>query len=271
MVRIILDGTQAHTRTYIIQLQPTNTMGMTNPVSNSHSIFDASAQLTSSLVTAITTQDQNRIVDTFEVMEAKTRQSSRKHQTQQAESIYSRLSPQLKRHVDLAKEKGASSWLSVLPLDYHNFSLHKGAFKDAICLRYGWKLRNTPIKCSCGTTFSTDHAIVCPMGGFPTIGHNELREVTASLLCDVCHNVATEPRLQPFSGESLTYYTAITADNARLDIRARGFWSIAQDAYFDVRVLHPNAPSNRPGSRSTAYKKHEDVKKREYGQRIRDV
>ena len=99
------------------------------------------------------------------------------------------------------------------------------------------------------------------MGGFPTIRHNELRDVTASLLSDVCHNVATDPRLQLLSGESLTYRTAITADNARLDIRARGFWSIAQDAYFDVRVFHPNALSNRSESLSTAYKKHEDVKK----------
>ena len=64
-------------------------MGITNPVSNSHSIFDASVQLISPLVTAINTQDQDRLVDTFEVMEAKTsiRQSNRKHQIQQAESI----------------------------------------------------------------------------------------------------------------------------------------------------------------------------------------
>ena len=94
-------------------------MGIINPASNSHSIFDASTRLTSPLVTAITTQDQDRLMDIFEVMEAKgsIRQSNHGHQTQQAESIYSRLSPQLKRHVDLAKEKGASSWLSVLPLD----------------------------------------------------------------------------------------------------------------------------------------------------------
>ena len=149
-----------------------------------------------------------------------------------------------------------------------NFSLHKGAFKDAICLRYGWKLPNTSTKCSCGTAFSTDHAIICPKGGFPTIGHNELRDVTASLLSEVCHNVATEPRLQPLSG---THRTAITSDDARLDIRARGFWSAAQDAYFDVRVFHQNAPSNRSGSLSAAYKKHEDIKKRAYGQRVRDV
>ena len=138
-------------------------------------------------------------------------------------------------------------------------------------MRYGWKPLNTPAKCSCGTGFSTDHAIICSKGGFPTIRHNELRDVTASLLSEVCHNVATEPRLQPLSGESLTHRTAITSDDARLDIRARGFWSPAQDAYFDVRVFYPNAPSNRSGSLSAAYKKHEDIKKRAYGQRVRDV
>lgn len=69
-------------------------------------------------------------MDISEVIEARAsiRQSNREHQAQQVESVYGRLSPQLKHHVDLAKEKGASSWLSVLPLDDHNFSLHKGAF-----------------------------------------------------------------------------------------------------------------------------------------------
>ena len=35
----------------------------------------------------------------------------------------------------------------------------------------------------------------CPMGDFPTVQFNELRDITASVLSDVCHNVATEPRL----------------------------------------------------------------------------
>ena len=114
--------------------------------------------------------------------------------------MYDHLPPRLKRCVDLAKEKGASSWLSVLPLDDQNFSLHKGAFKDAISLRYGWKLPNTPAKCTCGKVFSVDHAMVCPTGGFPTIRHNELRDVTASLLTEVCHNVATELSRNFWSG-----------------------------------------------------------------------
>ena len=121
-------------------------MGITNPVSTSQHAFEASVRLISPLVAAIATQDQNRLVDISEVIETKAsiRQSNREYQVQQAETVYGHLSPQLKRCVDLAKEKGASSWLSVLPLDDHDFSLHKGAFKDAICLRYGWKLPNTP-------------------------------------------------------------------------------------------------------------------------------
>ena len=87
---------------------------------------------------------------------------------------------------------------------------------------------NTSTKSNCGAPFSADHAMICPMGGFPTIRHNELHDITASLLSEVCQNAATEPQLQPLSGESMTYRTAITTDNVRLDICARGFWSAAQ-------------------------------------------
>ena len=248
-------------------------VGIVNPVSNSQHMFEASVRLTTPLIAAIATQDQDQLIDTSEVMEIKSsiRKSNRDHQKHLAESVYDRLSPQLKRFVDLAREKGTSSWLSVLPLDDHGFSLHKGEFRDALCLRYGWKLSHTPAKCNCGLAFSADHAMICHMGGFPTIRHNELRDVTASLLTEVCNDVATEPHLQPLSGESMTLRSAITDDGARLDIRARGFWAAAQDAYFDVRVFHPNAPSNCSGSISVAYKKHEDIKKRAYGQRVREI
>ncbi len=57
------------------------------------------------------------------------------------------LSTDLKRSVKLSKEKGASSWLTTLPL---KAPLHKQAFRDALSLRYGWtpkKLypRNVPV------------------------------------------------------------------------------------------------------------------------------
>ena len=50
-----------------------------------------------------------------------------------------------------------------------------------------------------------------------------------------------------------------------------GFWNRSQDAFFDVRVFYPNASSNRSANPSSAYRKHELAKKREYGQRVREV
>ena len=42
-----------------------------------------------------------------------------------------------------------------------------------------------------------EHALSCPCGGLPSIRHNELRDITAALLSEVCHNVGIEPPLQP--------------------------------------------------------------------------
>jgi hypothetical protein len=40
--------------------------------------------------------------------------------------------------MSLAEEKGASAWLDTMPIDEHGYSLHKGAFRDALALGYGW-------------------------------------------------------------------------------------------------------------------------------------
>ena len=43
--------------------------------------------------------------------------------------------------------------------------------------------------------------------------------------CDkVCHGVAVEPTLQTLSGEQMALSSAITTDDARVDIQATGFW-----------------------------------------------
>ena len=48
---------------------------------------------------------------------------------------------------------------------------------------------------TCGSKFSIEHALSCPKGGFPSIRHNEVRDLTATLLTDVCHDVKVEPDL----------------------------------------------------------------------------
>ena len=214
----------------------------------------------------IIVQEVNQTIDpdSISAIKKNIRKSNRQRQVQLAVNVYDQLPPQLKRCVDLAKEKGSSSWLSVLPLEDHGFYLHKGEFRDALCLRYGWQLGSTPLTCSCGAQFSVDHAMVCHMGGFPTIRHNEIRDITGSLLTEVCHNVAIEPPLQPLSGETLEARSANTDDGARLDIRARvfgmlhrmhsstyGFSTQTHPAIVVQRPLPPTGDMNKQRSVST--------------------
>ena len=103
-------------------------------------------------------------------------------------SLRSQLSHSLQTALDLATVRGASAWLSALPLLEYDFTLHKAAFHDAIALRYGWPLRQIPSHCACGAAFSVDYVLSCPKGGLSTL-----------LLTEVCHQVQVEPELQPVS------------------------------------------------------------------------
>ena len=165
-----------------------------------------------------------------------------------------------------------NSWLSAMPIQKHGFALHKRAFFDAIAFRYGWRPSNLPTTCACGKPFSIDHSLNCPFGGFPTIRHNELRDVTANLLSQICSNVQIEPHLQPLSGETLAHRTSNVDDQARLDISAKGFWNTSHElAFFDVRVFNPLAKSHVNQSLSSCYRKNENEKKRQYEERVRNV
>jgi len=79
------------------------------------------------------------------------------------------------------------------------------------------------------------------------------------------------PPLLPLTGENIVPLSANRCDDVRADIRATGFWGRQQCAFFDVRVFHPNAQSYRHSSISSLYRCHELAKKREYGDRIREV
>ena len=109
-----------------------------------------------------------------------------------------------------------------------------------------------PVVCA-GKQFSVEHAFSCPCGGLPTIRHNELRDITAGLLTELCHGVEVEPSLQPLSGESFRLRSANTEDGARLDVVANGFWERGQNAYFDVKVFNPFAPTHCSISLSQCY------------------
>ena len=58
--------------------------------------------------------------------------------------------------------------------------------------------------------FTVEHTLSCPLGGFSSIRHNEIRDLTANLMTEVCHNVSIEPHLQPITGEIFPAMTANT-------------------------------------------------------------
>ena len=169
--------------------------------------------------------------------------------------------------MSLASEKGSSSWLSTLPIAEHRFALHKSAFQDALCLRYGWHPSNLPTQCSCGKHFSVEHALSCSNGGFPFIRHNELRDITAERMSEVCHNVGIEPHLQPVTDERLLHCTANREDGAWLDITADSFGgNDRQRGFFDIRVFNPLARSYQITPQAQCYRKNEQEKKQAYDQ-----
>ena len=237
--------------------------------------YEASQLLTSSLRSLILAQSFEYPSETwFQQIEARSSisQSRRLFLNSEADSLSTDLPDDLRFAVLLAQEKGASSWLTSLPILEYGHALHKGAFRDALALRYGWLPSGVPSECVCGKAFSVEHALSCSRGGFPTLRHNEVRDLTASLLTEVCSNVALEPELQHLSGEVLRGGSANRDNGARLDIAVDGFWSPGRERTFvDIRVFNPFAPANRRSSLASTYRMHEKEKRRCYCQRVTDV
>ena len=146
--------------------------------------------------------------------------------------------------------------------------------RDRLPLRYGWTAAKQPMKCACGCSFSVEHVLSCAKGAFPTIRHNEICNLTAHLLTEVCNNVPIEPDLQPITPEQLAGATANSQDSARLDLSANEVWSGSfKKTSFDVRVFNPHAPSNKTLPLPACYRTYESEKKCAYmyEQQVREV
>ena len=108
--------------------------------------------------------------------------------------------------------------------------------------------------------------------GLPEIRHNQVRDLLGQLLDETCPDLSLEPPLQPFSGEPLPS-TSHTTQEARVDIKAGGFWSVRRHEweFFDVRVFHPHAHSHRHRTIQQTFRMHEHEKRKAYETRIRQV
>ena len=145
--------------------------------------------------------------------------------------------------LEIASEKGVSSWLTVSPSWSTGTVMSKVDFRGAVCIRYGRPLPDTPGNCVCGAELTSSHALTCPSGGYTIARHNDVRDLVAGLIREAgVVDVETEPWLLPCGDSAIPGGRSTNLlDEARLDVRARGFWSRQQDAFFDVRITHPAA------------------------------
>ena len=105
------------------------------------------------------------------------------------EELRSKMSAEKLRGNDVAQMKGASSWLTALPLKEEGYVLNKREFFDAIAIRYAWEVKRLPTKCVCGKPFTMEHAMTCKNGGFIHRRHDRLRDMFASLIDQVATEV----------------------------------------------------------------------------------
>ena len=136
-----------------------------------------------------------------------------------------------------------------------------------------WLVSITPTISLClWQSLFSSHAFSYPHGAFPILRHNDVRDLTAKLMSEVWHDVQVECHLQPLSGESLHYKSAVHEDDARGDIRAAGFWKCCHHcSFFDVRVFNAFAESNLSSSPAATFWRHEGEKRRAYEERIWEV
>ena len=187
----------------------------------------------------------------------KARLRSHKHtQQKEAKNLQNQLPRTLQRSMELSQEKGASTWLIPhLPVCLTQVCIQGCSLPPIWLVTPESTLRLTaPIVMN---PFSIEHALNSKTGGFPAVRHNEVCDITASLLSEVCHKVTIEPHLQPLtdSEEVMSYNSAITDDGARLDVAMYGFWGVHfEKAFVDIKVFNPCAQSNRRSPISFIYR-----------------
>ena len=117
--------------------------GLTNPTAFADIEFEASKEISATLIDQII--HQNLFFQ--EDLTISRKNEVKRKKGKQPSDMVNKISHQLPipqcRLMDCAGESDASSWLLALPIEEHHFSLSKGAFRNALCLQYGWNIAET--------------------------------------------------------------------------------------------------------------------------------
>ena len=116
-------------------------LGLTDPRETAKMEYKHSTQITNKLTAKIYTQkldlDYNPSDQQF------TRHTKKQNTTKEKcknirDELLAKMIPESLKLIKGAMEKGASFWLSALPIKAIGYALNKQEFTDAICMRYGW-------------------------------------------------------------------------------------------------------------------------------------
>ena len=127
-------------------------LGLINPCVHSASQHNASLAITSPLVSSAMGDSDESACDVQCAQEQIISNMKKRRSAEirdKTKRIHANLPSDLQKLMVYASEKGASIWISVLPLQDQNFHLHKSSFRDALCLRYGWEPPRLPSLCVC--------------------------------------------------------------------------------------------------------------------------
>ena len=121
--------------------------------------------------------------------------------------------------------------------------------------------------------FTVNHELSCKKGGFIAQRHESdiIRDLLTLHISKVCRDVETEPLRHPLDNEVFNLQSTVISREARLDMKAGGFWTPGVTAFFDVRVTHVTSLSNQGEHTAPIFKQQENEKKRKYNQRVTDV
>ena len=111
----------------------------------------------------------------------------------------------------------------------------------------------------------------CKKGGFVSIRHNVLYDLMARIVSEVCKDTEIERKFLCLTPEELHERTTNQSNEARLDIRTQGFCERGQQAFFNTRVLEPNACRYLNKSQQKCDAMNELKKKRLYNKRVLQV
>ena len=140
-------------------------------------------------------------------------------------SVDATLPSDLLRSVNQSRDKGASSWLTAVLLVDNGLVLNEQELRDSLRLKYNMPLSGLPSKCVRGGKYAVCHALSRKKEGFVAQRHDGVHNQLASRVGKVSTNIKVEPQLQPLDNERFKLRSAVKSPEARLDLKAGGFWS----------------------------------------------